>query len=44
MPIEVSVQVKEVRVFFFSIFGIWTERTPAEVEEWKRKQEEMPVY
>lgn len=45
MPIEVSVQVKEVSGVwgFFSIFGVWTEGTPAEVEEWTRKQEKMPI-
>lgn len=43
MPIEVSVQIKEVSGDFFSIFGVWTEETPTEVEEWTGKQEDMPI-
>ena len=41
--LEVSLQIKEVSGVLFSIFGVWTEGTPAEVEEWTRKQEEMPI-
>lgn len=39
----VSVQVEDVSGVLFSIFGVWTEGTPAEVKEWTRKQEKMPI-
>lgn len=43
--LEVSMKVEEVSGVLFRVLGVWTKgmSTPNEVEEWTRKQQQMPI-
>lgn len=43
--LEVSMQVEEVSGVLFRVLGVWTNgmSTRNEVEEWTRKQKQMPI-